>query len=123
MTTFKIIGVAVCGLALVTAGAASAENIVRVKNASELPATIQIDKKSRDVKPRKAASFPITGTTGTLGVLFANGDVSKGEFDVSAALPVENPEDGNTYYCITLDTESFDTMPQEACQALVIKKK
>jgi hypothetical protein len=123
MTTSKIIGAAVCGLALITAGAASAETIVRVKNASELPATIQIDKKSRDVKPRKAASFPITGTTGMLGVLFANGDVSKGEFDVSSVLPVENAEDGNTYYCIILDTETFDTMTKDACEALVLKKK
>jgi len=121
MTTTKIIGMAVCAAALVAAGSAAAETLVRVKNASELPATIQVDKKSRDVKPRKAANFPITGTSGTLGVLFANGDMSKGDFDVSTEQPVVNPEDGANYYCISLDTESFETMTKAACEASLKK--
>ena len=115
--------VAICTLAMAMAwaGAVSAETRVRVRNDSELPANITVDKRSRDVKPRKAASFPITGTTGVLKVAFANGDMNKGEFDVTETLPVENPEDGNTYYCITLDTEDFDLLTQAACQEWVNK--
>ena len=117
--------VTICALAVAIAGAgaANAETRVRIRNDSVHPANISVDKRSRDVRPRKAASFPITGTTGMLAAVFANGDVSKGEFDVREALPVQNAEDGNTYYCIVLDTEDFNVMPQADCAAAVSKVK
>ena len=112
---------AICALALTmaAASAASAETRVRIRNDSVHPANITVDKKSRDVRPRKSASYPLSGMTATLKVVFANGDVNKGEFDVGETLPVENAPDGHTYYCMTLDTEDFELLIQAACSEWV----
>src|SRR6187549_1905227 len=104
MTRFKLVSAAICAALVAGAGVANAETMVRIRNDSVHPANITVDKKSRDVRPRKAASFPIPTGTGVLKVAFANGDVNKAEFSaVGETLPVENAPDGNTYYCMTLD--------------------
>ena len=113
---------AVCVMLMMSATAASAETMVRIRNDSELPANITVDKKSRDVRPRKAASFPIVNGVGVLKVAFANGDVNKAEFSaVGETLPVENAPDGNTYYCMTLDTDDFEFLTQAQCAEWVAK--
>ncbi|HEX6866274.1 MAG TPA: hypothetical protein VF122_03485 [Caulobacteraceae bacterium] len=114
--------VAVCAIALATAAAtaASAETRLRVRNDSAQPAEITVDKKSRDVRPRKASNFPLTSPTADLKVAFANGDVNYGEIDVGPFLPVQTDE-GDTYYCMTLDTEDFNILPQEICAEWVKK--
>ena len=116
----RVIACAAAAATLAAAGAASAETLIRVRNDSVQPANISIDKKSRDVRSRKAANFPLTSPTATLKVAFANGDVSIGEFDVGLALPVKNPKDGDTYYCMTLDADDFELLPQETCAKWVI---
>ena len=122
MTRFKLISAAACAALVASAGVASAETMVRVRNDSVHPANISIDKKSRDVKPRKAASFPMAGPTAILKVAFANGDMNKAEFSVvGESLPVENAPDGNTYYCMTLDENDFEFVPQAECAKWVEK--
>lgn len=122
MTQFKLVSAAACAALLASAGVASAETLVRIRNDSVHPANITIDKKSRDVRPRKAASFPIPGGVGVLKVAFANGDVNKAEFSaVGETLPVENAPDGNTYYCMTLDENDFEFLTQAECAKWVEK--
>ncbi len=114
---------AVCALTLATAAAtaASAETRIRVRNDSAQPAEITVEKKSRDVRPRKASNFPLTSPTADLKVAFANGDVNYGEIDVGPFLPVQT-EEGDTYYCMTLDTDDFNILPQETCAEWINKK-
>lgn len=114
-----------CALAalLASAGLANAETRVRIQNASPHPANIMIDKHSRDVQPRRAGVFPINGTTANMFVVFANGDASKGELDVSDALPAKNAEDGNDYYCVTINTDGLEVQTQADCLAAISKKK
>lgn len=122
MNRFKLIAATACIALLANAGVASAETLVRIRNDSVHPANITIDKKSRDVRPRKAASFPIPTGTGVLKVAFANGDVNKAEFSaVGETLPVENAPDGNTYYCMTLDENDFEFLTQADCAKWVEK--
>lgn len=119
----SIVRVAVCGAALLiaAAGVANAETRVRIRNDSVHPANITVDKKSRDVRPRKAASFPLAASIGELKVSFANGDMNKGEFNVAETLPVENAPDGNTYYCMTLDEQDFELLTKTQCEEWVAK--
>ena len=122
MTRFKLIVASACVAFMASASIASAETIVRIRNDSVHPANITIDKKSRDVKPRKSASFPMAGPTAMLKVAFANGDMNKAEFStVGESLPVENAPDGNTYYCMTLDENDFEFVPQAECAKWVEK--
>lgn len=97
------------------ATAASAETLIKVRNTSEQPATVTIDKKSRDIRARKTYNFPLEAPTAPLKVEFANGDVNYGEIDIAPFFAVENPEDGNTYFCMTVDTEDFNILPRETC--------
>ena len=121
MTQFKLVSAAACAALLASAGVASAETLVRIRNDSVHPANITIDKKSRDVRPRKAANFPTTGI-GVLKVGFANGDMNRADFNAPAeTLPVENAPDGNTYFCMTLDTEDFEFLTQAECAKWVEK--
>ena len=121
MTRFKLISLAACAALMAGTTAASAETMVRIRNDSELPANITVDNKSRDVRPRKAASFPTSGV-GVLKVGFANGDMNKADFNAPAeTLPVENAPDGNTYFCMTLDTEDFEFLTQAECAKWVEK--
>ena len=116
-TTTAAVGV----MLMMSATPASAETMVRIRNDSELPANITVDNKSRDVRPRKAASFPSSGI-GVLKVGFANGDMNRADFNAPAeTLPVENAPDGNTYFCMTLDTEDFEFLTQAECAKWVEK--
>ena len=122
MTQFKLVSATVCVALMAGAGVANAETMVRIRNDSVHPANITVDKKSRDVRPRKAASFPIVDGVGVLKVAFANGDVNKAEFSaVGETLPVENAPDGNTYYCMTLDENDFEFLTQAECSKWVEK--
>ena len=122
MTRFKLISAAACAALMAGAGVANAETLVRIRNDSVHPANISVDKKSRDVRPRKAANFPIAGTGGLLRVIFANGDANMAEFSVvGEALPVENAPDGNTYHCMTLNEEDFEFVTQAECAKWVEK--
>lgn len=120
-TTQRICACALAGL-LMSAGVANAETRVRIQNTSPHPANIMIDKRSRDVQPRRAGVFPINGTTADMLVVFANGDASKGELDVSDAAPAKNAEDGNDYYCVTIDTDGLQVQTQADCLAAITKK-
>jgi hypothetical protein len=121
MTWSKVISAVACVSLLASAAAASAETRVRIRNDSVHPANITVDKKSRDVRPRKAASFPIASNLATLKVAFANGDMNKGDFNVNETLPVENAPDGNTYYCMTLDEVDFELQTKAVCEEWVAK--
>lgn len=121
MTQFKLISAAACAALLASAGVANAETLVRIRNDSVHPANISVDKKSRDVRPRKAASFPLTNGGGLLKVAFANGDMNKAEFNAAAeTLPVE-AADGNSYYCMSLDENDFEFLTQADCAKWVEK--
>lgn len=122
MTWSKIISAFVCVTLVASAAAANAETRLRIRNDSVHPANITVDKRSRDVRPRKAASFAIENGAGVLKVAFANGDVNKAEFNAAAeTLPVENAPDGNTYYCMTLDESDFEFLTQADCAKWVEK--
>ena len=124
MTTSAIRRAAICGMALTfAAGVASAETRVRVKNDSDIPANITIDKRSRDVRDGKSGAFPITGTTAVLTVAFANGEANRGDLDVSMEEPVTSVEDGNQYYCVLLDRIHFEVQLQSECEAIINKPK
>ena len=113
MTRFMLISLAAC--AALTAGPtlASAETMVRIRNDSELPANITVDNKSRDVRPRKAASFPTSGV-GVLKVGFANGDMNRADFNAPAeTLPVENLRSA---FAVPLHPDAFNTQAARRLQ-------
>lgn len=120
----RMIGVAVCVFAALaaTAGVANAETFIRVHNDASQPAEVTVDKKSRDIRPRRNYTFPLAAPVVDLKVAFANGDMSFGEIDIGPFLAIENPEDGNTYFCMSLDEDDFEILSQADCAEWIIEK-
>lgn len=117
------VAIGALAVAIAGAGPAGAETLVRIQNDSVHPSNMTLDKRSRDIRSRKAGSFPIVGTTGTLTIIFANGEVSRGELDVSEAYPTEPDAEGNQYYCVNVDSEGLAVQQQADCQAALDKTK
>jgi len=119
----RTIRAAVCVLAVAaaTAGAAGAETRIRVRNDGVMPAEVTVDKKSREIRARKSSNFPLTSPVVDLKVAFANGDVNYGEIDIGPFLAVENPKDGNTYFCMSVDEDDFDLLSQADCAEWVVE--
>ncbi|HEX6859339.1 MAG TPA: hypothetical protein VF138_03960 [Caulobacteraceae bacterium] len=100
---------------------AAAETFVRLQNDSVHPSNATLGKRSRDIRPRKAFNFPIEDTSNVLSIIFASGQVGRGDLDVSEAAPFTDPADGNDYYCVSYDEDGPTVNSQAQCEALVTK--
>lgn len=109
-------------VALMVAGAASAEMKVRVKNAGVNPVTFNLDGKSRDIRPRKSLTYTVDTLSPTFSIFFHNGVMDRNEVDLGQSMAVVGEKDGLEYRCLTLTEEGMEVEPKDVCETWINKK-